>query len=96
MTENGTTGRFLLPKDVDGTKVKLLVCDGDQQWRSVSFHQSGSYLVFDLTEGDCRIALVQTVSYDLLWIAVGVGGAVVVLAAALILRKKFSKKKTVA
>ena len=91
LTENGTTGRFLLPENADAASVSLLVLDENGSWNEVSFTQDGSYLVFALSQPHTMIALVQS---SKMGVAVFAAMGCVLLAAAAILY--FRKKKNTA
>ena len=60
LSEAGTTGRFLLPDDVDSGSVKLLVLNDNGSWSEIPFVQDGSYLVFELLQAETTFSLVQT------------------------------------
>lgn len=94
VSEAGTTARFLLPENADAASVKLQVQDGNGNWNEVPFRQDGSYLVFELSQLETTIALVQTVKSSIAVYAVGV--CVLLAAIAAILGRKkviLSKKK---
>ena len=92
MTEIGHTARFLLPEEADAAALKLLLADGNGQWREVSFTADGSYLVFSLQEGDTMLALVEMAASQTLLMGTIIG-AVMILVAVIVIRQKKSGKK---
>lgn len=96
MKESGNTLRLLLPQEADGQNVRLLLLE-DGQWQSVPFRQEGSYLVFSCGQQEVQMALVQGAETDL-WIAAGIGAAVLTLFLSVfaICRKHRAKKKAAA
>ena len=96
-TEDGATGRFLLPDDADAAAVKLLALAADGSWSEIPFAQDGSYLVFELSQRDLTIALVQTAQHNT-WVYIA--AACVLLAAAAVLygfkRKRDHRNKEAA
>ena len=59
VSETATTARFLLPENADAESVKLLMRDESGNWNETFIVQDGSYLVFDLSQTEATIALVQ-------------------------------------
>lgn len=91
-SEPGTTGRLLVqqnPKDIS-----LLVCNKDQQWRTVSFTAEGSYIVFPLAAEDQQLALVSVPKGYTLWIIGGVAAAAVLTVAVMIVLRRKIKNRT--
>lgn len=93
-SEPGVAARFL-PDEVEDTESLLLfVRNEDGQWQQANFHVAGSYLVFELTDSQVQIALVQQVQRNMVWV-IAAGGILAVLLAVIviILKKKRSKAK---
>lgn len=58
MNEAGTTARYLLPDGVNAESVKLMLCSSNGMWRTATFTQDGSYLVFALDSDDQQLAVI--------------------------------------
>ena len=82
--------RFLLPSNVDGDDVKLLVYDADGQWREEPFTQNGSYIVFSLQAADLHLALVEAEANVMPLVLAGAGA---VAAAVLSLVLVFARQR---
>lgn len=90
----GTTAakaRFLLPEGSDVEKLRLQVY-GAEGWREASFQQKGSYIVFDLTEGDCGVTLIQTAGSNLQWYLIAAAAVLAVTVAAVVTVRAAGKK----
>ena len=88
LTEPGTTGRFLLPENVDAADIKLLALNGQGNWEEIPFTQDGSCLVFSLSQ-NMTIALVEAAETNVLICLAA--GALVLAAVAVVW--VFTKKK---
>ena len=72
VTQPVRTVRFLLPEFADEENVKLLICDGEGTWQTVSGRVDGSYLVFDHHQNITAIALVEVPRrHGKLWVIAG-------------------------
>lgn len=92
--EEGTTvAHFLLPDETGTGNLKLLLCGEDGVWKTPSFKQDGSYLVFRLDPGETQLALVQEAQFPLSYLFAGIGFTVALILAVIILWKKRSGKK---
>lgn len=85
--------RFLLPEESDSERLKLWVLCGDE-WTERSFRTEKSYVVFDWSEGDSAVALVQ-IPFELSPIPIFAAAFVVLLAVIGLIRKKKVKKEEV-
>ena len=89
---SGTSARFLMPEDCDDKNLLLMVY-GSNGWQPVEFTRQGSYLVFDLTEGDRAIALAQKeTGLPVELILCAVAGVLALTLIAIVLRVKKKKK----
>ena len=91
--EDGTVNqlRYLYTGEQDAEDLQMMVLQPDNGWREVSLRQNGSYLVFEVSEGDTAFCLTYTPDNRNLAGIIGVGVAVVAAAVTFVLLKR--KKK---
>ena len=92
MTEAGHTGRFRLPEGGKAEEMELMICSASGQWRKADTRQDGSYLVFELAEGDRELALIRVAGPDRMLITVAVGSSLVTALVVLLLTSLRKKK----
>ncbi len=92
-------GRLLIPAGQDMKHVILMVRDGNGNWSERVYHTAGSYIVFDLANGDDAIALVENPQTSFLsgevLIAAITGAAVVIVFIVVFAVIKRHRKKSV-
>ena len=92
MTEMGHTGRFRLPEGGKAEEMELMICSAGGQWRKADTRVDGSYLVFELAEGDRELALIRVAGPDRMLITVAVGSSLVTALVVLLLTSLRKKK----
>jgi hypothetical protein len=83
---NPITLRLLPQKEAVVSAV--LVQSSNGRWQEVAFRQVGSYLVADVAEDPCAVALVEETPFAWLLIAIPFGVAALVVIVAVVIRKK--------
>lgn len=95
ITGPAATIRYRIPEHAEAEHLVLLTCDGEGKWRETACTLDGSYLVFAM-EGDMRkIALTEREPDNrLMWIAVFISAALIVLVGVLVwVKKRHVRKK---
>lgn len=82
--------RVSLPPGSGHSAVRIMICSDEGQWAERSFSMEGSYVVFNLQEGDQAICLIN--SPDLILTALLCIGSVVAVVLVFLLRAKLKKK----
>ena len=85
--------RLALPQALEGSQIRLLVCDADGSWQEAPFTENGSYLVLSIDQPIQALALLSQPRQNFLPFAVG-GGILLVGAGIFLLLRRKKKQKT--
>lgn len=86
--------RCLLPEDIEGQHLQVLLLGSDGLWRSETFFVDGSYVVAETQKDDQAIAVLQLPpDYTLWYIAGAVAALIVILVLVISIRKRKRKKQ---
>lgn len=85
--EMATGARYLIPNEVKGEHLSAYVRSPETQWHEVESTVDGSYLVFELKNGENQIAVLETKSMPSVWLGVAVV-VLMILVIAIILERR--------
>ena len=96
--QEATNARLLLPDETDRERLKVYLQGADGQWQEISYHISGSYLVFPINAAEFQVCLVQTQPDMESWMILAVAGVLLAgtVITVLAVRKHRKKKATAA
>lgn len=85
--EMATGARYLIPNEIKGEHLSAYVRSPETQWHEVESTVDGSYLVFELKNGENQIAVIETKSMTSVWLGVAVV-VLMILVIAIILERR--------
>lgn len=86
--DNQVRLRYLVPENCKAGELLIMVRQPTGNWRTVEFTLDGSYAVFDVEPGENMFCLVESPTYYVLPVLLGVGGLLILLLLVALFRRK--------